>query len=59
VELFTGGSGSVGFAHILGGWELVSAGAMLGGYVGVLVTQLGHRGAVCPPVALHPRRLAA
>jgi hypothetical protein len=48
VELFAGGSGSVGFTDILGGWGFVSAGAMLGGFVGALLTELGQRGVVCP-----------
>jgi hypothetical protein len=36
------------FAAILGGWGFVSAGAILGGYLGVLVLKLGHPGLICP-----------
>lgn len=48
VELITGTSPSADFAAILGGWGFVSAGAMLGGNLGVLVWRLGHPGLVCP-----------
>lgn len=48
VEMITGTSPSGDFAAILGGWGFVSAGAMLGGYLGVLVLRLGHPGLTCP-----------
>lgn len=48
VELITGPSASAHFAAILGGWAFVSAGAMLGGNLGILVWRLAHPGLVCP-----------
>lgn len=48
VEVITGTSPSGDFAAILGGWGFVSAGAILGGYLGVLVLKLGHPGLTCP-----------
>jgi hypothetical protein len=48
VEAITGTSPSGDFAAILGGWEFVSAEAILGGYLGVLVLKLGHPELTCP-----------
>jgi hypothetical protein len=48
VEVITGTSPSGDFAAILGGWGFVSAGAMLGGYLGLLVLSVGHPGLSCP-----------
>jgi hypothetical protein len=48
VEVITGTSPSADFAAILGGWGFVSAGAMLGGYLGLLVLRVGHHGLTCP-----------
>jgi hypothetical protein len=48
VEVITGTSPSADFAAILGGWGFVSGGAILGGYLGLLVLRVGHPGLDCP-----------
>ncbi len=48
VEVISGTSPSAEFAAILGGWGFVSGGAMLGGYLGLLLLRMGHPGLTCP-----------
>jgi hypothetical protein len=48
VQLITGTTPSGDFAAILGAWGFVSAGAIVGGYLALLVLRLTHPGLVCP-----------
>ena len=48
VQLITGTTPSGDFTAILGAWGFVSAGAIVGGYLALLVLRLTHPGLVCP-----------